>query len=148
MRRFLALLLAFPFVALTAQAAPLTLLCSGISTGTTQVAKDGVTTEDGVRVYAGETDPVRDRVRVLVVVDFDKRTVSGFWTDGNGPVLFPIIAVDQYTVTFNGSKGGAVQQKIWGTVNLITGKIDAEETALFRSGNLSHVVWDLRCKPA
>jgi len=54
---------------------------------------------------------------------------------------------DEHTVTFNGSRGGAVWQSISGTVNLITGKFDAQETALFRSGNLSHVVWDLRCKP-
>jgi len=144
MRRTLALLLAVQ-VTPSAQAAPLTLLCSGTSTGTTQVAKDGVITEDGVRLYGRETDPIKDRVRVQVIVDFDKRAVSGFWIDGNGHLLIPIIAEDGYTVIFGDSKGGAVHQSIWGTVDLITGKIDAQETALFRSGNLSHVVWDLRC---
>jgi hypothetical protein len=142
------LLLAFPFIAPSAQAAPLTLLCSGTSTGTTQDIKDGVTTEDGVRIYGGETDPLKDRVRVSVTLDFDKRAVSGFWIDGNGHISIPIIAEDGYRVTFSGSKGGAVHQKMWGTVDRITGKIHAQETSLFRSGNLSHVVWDLRCTPA
>jgi len=148
MRRILALLLAVLFVAPAAQADPLALLCVGISTATTQVAKDGVITEDGVRIYGGETDPIKDRVRVSVIVDFDKRAVLGFWMDGDGHHGIPIIAADGYKVTFGSSKGGVVHQSTWGTIDLITGKIDAQETMLFRSGNLSHVVWDLRCTPA
>jgi len=137
MRRFLALLLlAFPF-APSAQAAPLTLGCSGTLTSTT-IVKDGVA-----------VDPIQDIVDISVIVYLDKRAVSGFWFDLNGHDLIPITAVDSNAVIFNRSwKHGSLEQRIWGTADQITGKIDAREALLWRSGNFTHMDWDLRCTPA
>ena len=91
MRRFLALLLAFPFAA-SAQAAPLTLGCSGPLT-TATLAKDGVA-----------ADPITEIVDISVTVDFGKRTVSGFWFDLNGHDLIPIRAADANVIIFGGRK--------------------------------------------
>jgi hypothetical protein len=139
MRRVLAgLLLAVSFVATSARAASLTLGCSGTLT-TIDVPKDKV---------AG--DPKKENiVDFSVVVDFDRRSVSGFWTQMNGVHdLIPITAVDANSVKFNDSKNEPMLDKsIVGTVDRITGKIDAFETQLWRSGSLRNVTWDLRCKP-
>ncbi|HJZ77292.1 MAG TPA: hypothetical protein VKE51_36420 [Vicinamibacterales bacterium] len=136
MRKILALLLAFPF-APSAQAAPLTLGCAGSLT-TTTVPRDGVA-----------ADPIEDIVDISVIVDFDKRAVSGFWFDLNGHDLIQITAADANAVTFNRVRRyGSLEQSIRGTVDRSTGKIDAREALFWRSGNLSHVTWDLSCTPA
>ena len=121
----------------SAQAASLTLGCSGTLT-TTQVPKSGV---------AGDPEK-EDIVDFSVVVDFDKRAVSGFWSDLNGVrELIPITAADANGVTFKGNKAGSIQKSIWGTVDRITGKVDADETWLWQTGTLTQMAWYLRCKP-
>ncbi len=139
MRKYLsALLLALPLVASPAQAASLTLGCSGTVTGT-EVPKAGV---------AG--DPAKDNVvDMSVIVDFDQRAVSGFWAEMNGVHnLIPITAVDANAVTFKGVKKFlGSDASIDGTVDRITGKVDANETWLWSNGGMRLVVWDLRCRP-
>jgi hypothetical protein len=139
MRKFLTgLLLALSVVVRPAQAASLTLGCSGTLT-TTQVPKDKVA-----------SDPEKENVvDMSVVVNFDERTVSGFWTEMNGlHNALPITAIDANGVTFKGSKGSQnnIQFSIEGTIDRITGKIDATETWLWRTGSLSLMNYDLRCK--
>ena len=83
MRGFLALLLlALPWFA-PAQAASLTLGCSGTLT-TTEVPKNGVA-----------SDPKAEKiVDFSLVVDFDRHGVSGFWTQMNGVHdMIPITAI-------------------------------------------------------
>jgi hypothetical protein len=129
----------FPLVAPPVHAASLTLGCLGTLT-TTQVPKGRVA-----------SDPEKENVADFsVVVDFDKRAVSGFWSDLNGfrePI--PITAADANGVTFKGSKEGPIQKSIWGTVDRITGKVDAAETWLWQTGALtqmapSHAGFDSR----
>src|SRR5262249_43053519 len=117
--------------------ASLTLGCSGTLT-TTQVPKDGV---------AG--DPEKESmVDFSVVVDFDRRAVSGFWKEWNGPHdLIPITVVDANAVTFMGSKKGPSDKSISGTIDRITGKVDAFETWLWPNGRMSLLAWDFRCRP-
>ena len=139
MRRVLAgLLLAVSFVASSAQAASLTLGCAGTLI-TTDVPKDKVA-----------NDPTEEKVvDFSVVVDFDRRSVSGFWVQTNGVHdLIPITAADANSVTFKHNRNEPMLNKsIEGTVDRITGKIDASETWLWRTGSLRHSTWDLRCKP-
>ena len=92
MRRVLTgLLLAAPFVANSAQATSLTPGCSGTLT-TTELPKDKVA-----------NDPTKESlVDFSVVVDFDRRSVSGFWIQMNGVHdLIPIIAIDAQSVKRN-----------------------------------------------
>ena len=104
----------------------------------TIVPKDGVA-----------ADPIKDIVDISVIVDFDKRAVSGFWIDANGlPELIPITATNANSVTFEGGRKGSIQRSISGTIDRVTGKVDAEETVLWRTGSLSQMAWDLRCTPA
>jgi hypothetical protein len=88
-------------------------------------------------------------VDLSVIVDFDRRGVSGFWIDVNGlPELIPITATDANSVTFKGGSKGSIQLSISGTIDRVTGKVDAQETVLWRTGSLSQMAWDLRCTPA
>jgi hypothetical protein len=84
-----------------------------------------------------------------VVVDFDHRTVSGFWSELNGfHIPLPIKIVDANSVTFSGQKELAgTRMYIQGSVDRITAKIDAMETTLWLNGGSTRIVWDLRCKP-
>ncbi len=139
MREFLiGPLLALVFVTSSAQAASLTLGCSGTVT-TTEVPKNGV---------AGE--PLKEKVADWsVVVDFDRRTVSGFWAEKNGlHTPLPITAVDANSVTFKGvRKFVASDASIEGTVDRVTGYVHADETTLWSNNSLSLLTYDLRCKP-
>jgi hypothetical protein len=117
------------------QAASLTLGCSGTLT-TMHVSQVGVASDTGKE----------NIVDFSVVIDFDQRTVSGF--GGGGPL--PITAVDVNSVTFAGSqKGAAVDQHIGGSVDRITGKIDATERQYFATLDDAREIleWDLRCRP-
>jgi hypothetical protein len=95
-------------------------------------------------------DPEKDNIADFsVIVDFDKRAVSGFWSELNGiHDDLPITAFDANSITFKAEKKGGFDKSIWGTVDRITGKIDATETWLWRSGSLTLMTWDLRCRPS
>jgi hypothetical protein len=140
MRKFpVVLLLALPFLASPAHAVSLTLGCSGTVT-TTEVPKDGV---------AG--DPEKENVTDMsVVVDFDQRTVSGFWAEMDGlHERLPITTIDSNGVAFMASKksAGGLEKSITGTVDRITGKVEAWETILWTNRSMTNNNWDLRCKP-
>jgi hypothetical protein len=131
--------LALSIVSAQAQAAPLTLGCSGIVTSR-QVSKHGI---------PGEPEK-KDVVGMSIVVDFDQRTLAGFWTEEDGVHnALPITEFDANSVNFHGAKGNkdSILFFIDGTVDRITGKVDANETWYWRSGGQSFVVWDLQCKP-
>ena len=141
MRGFLAgLLLTLPFVASSTQAASLMLGCTGTLTDT-QVPKDKFT-----------PDPTTtDIADFSVVVDFDRRSVLGFWTHkkhGTHHPL-PITAIDANSVTFTSSRklDGGLREDISGTIDRITGKLDAHETLLWRPGTMRTFTWDLQCNP-
>ena len=138
MRRVLAgLLLAVSFDASSAQANSLTLKCSG-TLMTTDVSKEN-------DVSGPKNENIVD---LSVVVDLDQRSVSGLLrqTDGvHSPI--PIVAIDTNSVKFHGSINEPLLDKsIVGTVDGITGKIDAFETQRWRGGTLRNMTWDLRCK--
>ena len=84
-----------------------------------------------------------------VVVDFDRPTVAGLWAEMNGlHTLLPITAADANSVTFKGNrKLAASDASIEGTVDRVTGHVDANETELWSNGGLSILTYDLRCKP-
>lgn len=121
-----------------AQAASLTLGCSGALT-TTELSKNAMA-----------SDPKQENVvDMSIIVDFDHRAVTGFWVELNGlHDLIPITTVDANSVTFEGRKKiGQTDDSIGGTVDRITAKVDANENLMWPNGNMSMMVWDLRCKP-
>jgi hypothetical protein len=113
-----------------AEAAPLTLGCSGTIT-TTQVPKEGVA-HDPEKEHAAD---------ISVVVNFERRTVSGLFLDRDTSGRYyqrplPIDAVDENSVSFQGRmRDNAGTHSIEGTVDRITGKIDATVTRLSPSGS-------------
>jgi hypothetical protein len=126
------LLLALPLVASPAQAASLTLGCSGTAT-TTHLPKNGMA-----------SDPEKDSVvDMSVVVNFDERTVSGFLLDEDASGRYfqkplPIETVDANGVSFRGnsSNKNSPRSSVFGTVDRITGKIDATGDLLWSNGTL------------
>jgi hypothetical protein len=131
--------LALSLISAQAQAAPLTLGCSGIVTSR-QISKHGI---------PGEPEK-KDVMGMSIVVDFDQRTLAGFWTEEDGVHnALPITEFDANSVSFHGTKGNkdSILFFIDGTVDRITGKVDANERWHWRSGGQSFVVWDLQCKP-
>lgn len=147
MRELLAALAigALSFVALPAQAASLTLGCSGtVVTG--KIPKVGVAPDEG-------KDNVSD---YSVVVDLDRRAVFGFWFEigqeglGGGGVhtALPITQTDANTVTFEARrKQGALDRYITGSVDRITGAVSAYDSFSFPDGSTTVQSWDLHCKP-
>lgn len=131
------LLLLVPFVA-SAQAASLTLGCSGTVT-TTQIPKAGVA-----------NDPTKEKITDFsIVVDFEHRTVSGFWADLNGVhTPLPITSVDANSVGFSASKRlGGISNSINGSVDRITGAVEAIDNSLWQNNSSTMTVFDLHCKP-
>ncbi len=61
------------------------------------------------------------------MVDFDRRTVSGFWTDRNGVhTLLPITAVDANSIGFSATyELGGINNSINGSVDRITAAVEA-----------------------
>ena len=124
----------------SAVAASLTLGCSG-KLATTHIPKIGVA-----------EDPQEDTVKAFsVVVDFDRKAVSGFWADENANLTnlwLPITSVDANGVTFGGTRkyfGG--DNTINGTVDRITGAVEAIDTVLQKDGGMTMRSWELYCKP-
>jgi hypothetical protein len=119
-------------------ASPLTLSCAG-KVSSSNVPKNGVQSEV-------EVEEVKD---FSVVVDPGRRVVSGFWNFENGVGNeLPIVSESANNVTFKSHNRRVLDKSIEGTVDRITGKIDAQETQLFPSGSMTILIWDLRCKPA
>ena len=122
-----------------AYAASFTLGCSG-SVKRSEVPKVGVSGDE-------KTETIED---MSLIIDLDHRIVSGFWSEGNfgGPQIpLSIISTDPNGVTFEATRGAenTVQQTIRGTVDRVTGKVDALEISISKNNTL-HVNYDLRCK--
>jgi hypothetical protein len=131
------LLLTFLLVASPAQAASLTLGCSGTETITQ------------IRGYEVASDPEKETILdQSVVVDVDQRTISGLWQDlDRVHIALPITAVDDNGVIFRDSPTlNGVSTYIAGTLDRITGKLDATE-AWYKDGVTHLLKWDMRCKP-
>jgi hypothetical protein len=129
------LLLPVLFIA-SAQAAPLTLRCSGISS-----------MPQNPKLAMG-TAPKRI-TDFSVVVDFEHRTVSGFWTDLNGVhIPLPITSEDANSIRFSASnKSGVAHTSIDGSVDRITGAVEAIDNTMLPSGELKTTTFDLHCTP-
>jgi hypothetical protein len=73
------------------------------------------------------------------------------WTQKKNKIHdpLPITAIDANSVTFTGRRrlDGGLRENISGTIDRITGKIDAHETLLWRPGTMRTFTWDLQCTP-
>ena len=85
-----------------------------------------------------------------IIVDFDRHTVSGFfWVDPNGvPTPIPITTIDADSIDFHGiDKSDLVISSITGSIDRITGTVQASGTTLLQNGNKSVAFYNLQCKP-
>ena len=141
--RLLSALVSVLIVSSDAQAASLTLGCTGTVT-TSNVPKEGVV-----------PDPDKDNVSdYSVVVDLDRHAVFGFWfeTPTTGmtaaQTALPITQATAVGIYFVARrKQSAIGESIYGSVDRITVAVSAMENKLYPSGNLQTTEWDLHCKP-
>jgi len=141
--RLLSALVSVLIVSSDAQAASLSLGCTGTVT-TSNVPKDGVV-----------PDPDKDNVSdYSVVVDLDRHAVFGFWfeTPTTGmtaaQTALPITqAIVPAFILWPGGNRSAIAESIYGSVDPMTGAVSAMENKLYPSGNVQTTEWDLHCKP-
>jgi hypothetical protein len=141
--RLLSALVSVLIVSSGAQAASLTLECTGTVT-TSNVPKEGVV-----------PDPAKDNVSdYSVVVDLDRHAVFGFWfeTPTTGmtaaQTALPITQADAIGIYFVARRKQSAIESIYGSVDPITGAVSVMENKRYPSGNLQTTEWDLHCKPA
>jgi hypothetical protein len=141
----LCIVLLIPHIAISSvQAATLTLACSGTITS----------------YHVNNNAPIPNNpekettVDKSVVVNLDERTVSGFLSDRlntgyNVNIPIPIKAIDTNSVQFNEAKlyEDRSFRTIGGTIDRITGQIEATDSLRFRDGTTDFKLWHLRCKP-
>jgi hypothetical protein len=125
-----------------AQAAPLTLGCTGTVTRT-YVLKDGVVREP-------RKEPVSD---YSVVVDLDRRVIFAFWYESTGhlipsvPAALPIKEANASGISFKADRTvGRTEGHITGGVDRVTGAVNADEFTTFSGGASQHQSWDLHCR--
>ena len=85
-----------------------------------------------------------------IVVDFDRHTVSGsFWVAPNGVYTpIPITTIDADSIDFQGiNRSDLVTSSITGSIDRITGTVQASGTTLLQNGNKSVAFYNLQCKP-
>jgi hypothetical protein len=142
--RLAAALASAMIVSSAAQAASLTLGCTG-TVSTTNVPKGGVA-----------PDPEKENISEFsIVVDLDRRAIFGFWFDTPKRTItdavhtaLPITQADPNGVYFEAHrKENAIDEGIHGSVDRITGAVSAMDIKLYPSGNMQTLDWDLHCKP-
>jgi hypothetical protein len=142
MSRLVSALVSVLIVSSGAQAASLTLGCTGTLT-TTHLPKDGVAPEP-------EKENVSD---YSVVVDLDRRAVFAFWFEACPGLLnclhsaLPITKTDANGVYFEAKRKEFGSEKITGGVDRITGYVNADDTTTYSNGSSMNLNWDLHCKP-
>ena len=84
-----------------------------------------------------------------IVVDFDHHTVSGFFLDLNGfHAPIPVTTIDANSIDFHGiNKSDLITSLITGSIDRITGTVQASGTTLLQNGNRSVAFYNLQCKP-
>ena len=84
-----------------------------------------------------------------IVIDFDHHTVSGFFLDLNGfHTPIPVTTIDANSIDFHGiNKSDLITSSITGSIDRITGTVQASGTTLLQNGNRSVAFYNLQCKP-
>jgi hypothetical protein len=125
-----------------AQAASLTLGCTGTLTRT-YVPKNGVAIEP-------RKEPVSD---YSIVVDLDRHAVFAFWFESTGhliasvPAALPIKEANADGISFEADrKVGRTEGHITGGVDRTTGAVNADDFTTFSGGASQHQNWDLHCR--
>jgi hypothetical protein len=127
------LLLAFAFAATAqAQPAPFTLTCKGTAS------------EYRLSPYPNEERPIS----MGIIVNLTDRTVRGFeWPFDDDPL--EIGYVNDVEVRFFGRYKGVVETIISGTINRVTGDVDATSSFVDQKPGSPepHITYTLQCKP-
>jgi hypothetical protein len=101
----------------------------------------------GEKIWWGapNTDPVKEQVSMGIIVNFAAWTVNGLGGDWRGAI--PIHTITETAITFFAERQDVpVEASIIGTIDRITGDVDAGITASGSSGKVS-MLYSLKCKP-
>ena len=94
---------------------------------------------------APNTDPVKEQVSMDVIVNFTAWTVNGLGSDWRDPI--PIHTITDTAITFFAEhQNDPVDASVIGTIDRITGDVDAGITASGLSGKVS-MLYSLKCNP-
>jgi hypothetical protein len=95
-------------------------------------------------------DAKREPISMGIIVNFTTRTVQGFGAPGLLDYPVKVTGVDDVTVVFSGSRTiGGVSMSINGTIDRITGDVQASETSINTktSNYVSATNYVLKCRP-
>jgi hypothetical protein len=101
----------------------------------------------GERIYWGapNTDPVKEQVSMGIIVNFTAWTVNGLGGDWRDAI--PIHTISETAITFFAERqNDPVEASIIGTIDRITGDVDAAITASGSAGKVS-MLYSLKCNP-
>ena len=101
----------------------------------------------GERIWWGapNTDPVKEQVSMGIIVNFTAWTVNGLGRDWRDAI--PIHTITETAITFFAERqDDPVEASIIGTIDRITGDVDAGITASGSSGKVS-MLYSLKCNP-
>ena len=126
------------------------LALTGLLIGTAQAAEPTETLMlacRGERIWWGAPNsyPVKEQVSMGIIVNFTAWTVNGVGTDWRDAI--PIHTITETAITFFAEhQYDPVEASIIGTIDRITGGVDAGITASGSSGKVS-MLYSLKCKP-
>jgi hypothetical protein len=103
----------------------------------------------GPATFTTVKDAKPEPVSMGVIVNFTARTVTGF--EGDYPVT--ITAFDDLHISFSGSRGNGDYWTIEGSMDRVTGDVEASSTKWELTRDLKHkIAWSqllaLKCRPA
>lgn len=98
-----------------------------------------------------DTESKKNISDLYIVIDFDRKAVSGFWANGNGYVWLPITAADANSVSFEATrKYLGNNNRISGNIDRITGVASVSDITNYKTGaplpRSSYETWLLHCK--
>ena len=98
-----------------------------------------------------DTEMKRNVGDLSIVINFDRKAVSGFWVNDNGYVWLPITTADAYSVSFEATrKYLGNDNHISGIIDRVTGVASVDDITNYKEGGplprSSYETWHLHCK--
>jgi hypothetical protein len=109
-------------------------------TGTLTLACEG----ERMSRSSSDTAPAQEQVSMGIIVSFTDRTVKGFGGDWSLPI--PTLEVTETALTFADRQTGLFEASVIGTIEFVTGDMDAVMKLSGKSGKLENFYF-LKCKP-
>jgi|SRR6516165_710969 len=109
-------------------------------TGTLTLACEG----ERMSRSSSDTAPTQEQVSMGITVNFKDRTIHGFGGDWSLPI--PILEVTETALTFADRQAGLFEASVIGTIEFVTGDMEAVMKVSGKSGKLENF-YSLKCKP-